>query len=293
MVLYIDIYHAAPYITWSLISWDYLITLNDEITLFWFSGRSWIKFLFFANRYMGLLLRIWDIIWEHLENADELFSFRLCRRYTTVGAYDACAVGTESSSVLYVTMQLLVIESILVLRIWAIMGKRRWILWTFFSLLVCSTTTSIVLNLHFFFDSATLPYTIPTLIFEAIIFVSAAYHGIKQSGGLRSLLLRDTSPFRYGPTPILRLVFQGSVLYFTAVLCSLPLMAIVDPRFGITIMSVTINHMLLRLRKQGLSDTVGPPSQVELTTLRATANRAMSLEAGENVMSIGPFRQGR
>ncbi len=55
-------------------------------------------------------------------------------------------------------------------------------------------------------------------------------------------------------------------------------------------MSVTTTHMLLRLRKQGVSDTVGPPSQgVELTTLRATANREMSLEAGENVMSIGPF----
>ncbi|KAK0481219.1 hypothetical protein EDD18DRAFT_1468221 [Armillaria luteobubalina] len=46
-------------------------------------------------------------------------------------------------------MQIFVIESILVLRIWAIMGKRRWILWTFFGLLVCSTTTSIVLSIHF------------------------------------------------------------------------------------------------------------------------------------------------
>ncbi len=60
------------------------------------------------------------------------------------------------------------------------------------------------------------------------------------------------------------------------------------------IMSVMVNHMLLRLRKQGLSDTVGPPSHgVELTTLRATVNWVMSLEAGENVMSIGPFPQRR
>ncbi|KAK0432658.1 hypothetical protein EV421DRAFT_2040601 [Armillaria borealis] len=136
-------------------------------------------------------------------------------------------------------------------------------------------------------------YVIPTIIFETIMFISAAYHGIKESGGLRSLLLRDTSPFRYGPTPILRLVFQGSVLYFTAVLCSLPVMAILDPQLGVTIMSVTVNHMLLRLRKQVLSDTVGPPSQkVELTTFRATTNGAMSLEVGEDVIDIRPYPQG-
>ncbi len=58
-------------------------------------------------------------------------------------------------------------------------------------------------------------------------------------------------------------------------------------------MSVTINHMLLRLRKRGISDTVGPPSQgVELTILRATMNSALSLEEGEAVINVGPFPQG-
>ncbi|SJL12054.1 uncharacterized protein ARMOST_15474 [Armillaria ostoyae] len=260
--------------------------INLKITLFWFSRRSWIKFLFFANRYMGLILRMWDIVWKHLENADELFLHDLHRcvgnaiTATSLRAYNACLVATESSCVLYVTIQLLVVESILVLRIWAIMGKRWWILWTFFGLLACSTTASIMLSIYIFGGSVAFVYSIPTLVFEVIIFIAAAYHGIKESGGLRSLLLRSKGPFRYG-----RLVFQGSVLYFIAVLCSLPFMAFLDPRLGITIMSVTINHMLLRLRKQGLSDTVGLPSQgVELTTLRATTNRAMSLE-GEGGMT--------
>ncbi len=54
-----------------------------------------------------------------------------------------------------------------------------------------------------------------------------------------------------------------------------------------------MTHMLLRLRKEGLSDTVGPSSQeVELTTFRATTNGAMSLESGGNVINIGPFPQG-
>ncbi|KAK0224438.1 hypothetical protein EDD85DRAFT_982013 [Armillaria nabsnona] len=146
------------------------------------------------------------------------------------------------------------------------MGKRQWILWTFFGLLVCSTATSILVSLQFFMGTAGLLYVIPTLIFEVVIFVSTAYHAVKQSG-----------------------VFQGSALYFIVVLGSLPVMGLLDARLGIT-----INHMLLHLRKQGLSDTVGPSSQgVELMTLRATANRAMSLEVGENVISIRPFPQGR
>ncbi len=57
-----------------------------------------------------------------------------------------------------VTIQLLVIESILVLRIWAIMGKRRWILWTFFGLLVCTTATSIAVNLSFLVVSVSMVY---------------------------------------------------------------------------------------------------------------------------------------
>ncbi len=96
-------------------------------------------------------------------------------------AYKVCALGTESDSVLYgtchllscitsvtilriyvcdvspVTPQLFVIESILVLRVWAIMGKRRRILWTFFGLLACTTAVSIVLNLSFLVDTLNMP----------------------------------------------------------------------------------------------------------------------------------------
>ncbi|KAK0486833.1 hypothetical protein EDD18DRAFT_1193462, partial [Armillaria luteobubalina] len=191
-------------------------------------------------------------------------------------------------------MQLLVIESILVLRIWAIMGKRRWILWTFFGLLVTSMTTSIVISIYLSIpDTTTWLYLIPTLIFEAIIFGSATYHGIKASGGLRSLLLQNRDTFRYLPKPILRLVLQGSVLYFIAVLCSLPVMIFLDPALGITIMSATINHMLLSLRKNVLSDTVCPPPQrMELTTFRASTNGA-TLAVMEDVIDIRPFPQGR
>ncbi|KAK0468793.1 hypothetical protein IW261DRAFT_1517415 [Armillaria novae-zelandiae] len=316
-------------ITWSLIFWDYLITLDDEITFFWSSRRSWIKFLFFANRYMGLLLRVWDIIWEILEvmfatpdfygpSSSEpivqkedflihLSCYFIADISGSVEAYEACFVWINSGSVLYVSMQLLVIESILILRIWVMTGKRRWALWTYFGLLICSTTASIVLSvclpaagnsmligddINFVMTfTTTWVYGAPTLIFEAIIFGSAAYHGIKASGGLRPLLLRSMGgPFWNGPKPIIRLVFQGSVLYFITVLLSLPIMVFLDPRLGITTMSIAVSYMLLGLRKNVLSDPVGPSSQgVELTTLRFTANRALSSEEGEATMNTGSF----
>ncbi len=57
-------------------------------------------------------------------------------------------------------------------------------------------------------------------------------------------------------------------------------------------MSITIGHMLLCLRKQGPSDSVGPPSQgVELITFRAAMNGTMPLEAGEDDLNIGPSSQ--
>ncbi|PBK64411.1 hypothetical protein ARMSODRAFT_962226 [Armillaria solidipes] len=226
----------VQYVTWSLILWDYLITLDDEVRLI-FSRRSWIKFLFFASRYMGLVLRIQDIVEEHPDNTDDPMGFYNPYVVMPEDAYNACAVSTESDSVLYVIPQLLVMESILILRVWAIMGKRRQILWTFFGLLACTTAVSIVLNLSFLIDTLYMPtpslrYVIPTLIFEAIIFTAAAYHEFKVSGGMKSLLSLSKGPFQHGPKPIMRLIFQGSVLYFISVHCRLFQRTLLSPTYG-------------------------------------------------------------
>ncbi|KAK0466638.1 hypothetical protein IW261DRAFT_1598336 [Armillaria novae-zelandiae] len=276
MFQYLDIYDVSLCITWMLIFWDYLITLDDEIALFWVSRRSWIKFLFFANRYMGLILRICDMIGEIFRDADTPFSDYRCR--CEVDSKDSfCSVSNETSGTLYLTAQLLVIESILLLRVWAIMGKRRWILWTFCGLLACTTTASTILSVYLFQNSGSIATSTGTLIFEVIIFSFAWNHGIGASGD-----------------SFLNLIAVDSL----SVLCSFPIMAFLDPRLGITIMSITITHMLLRLRKNVLPDTAGPLLQmVELTTFRATANAngAMplaALEAGEDVIDIRPYPHG-
>jgi len=42
----------------ALLLWDFLLTFEDERTLFWNKSRTWVTYLFFWNRYNGLLVTI-------------------------------------------------------------------------------------------------------------------------------------------------------------------------------------------------------------------------------------------
>ncbi|SJL12064.1 uncharacterized protein ARMOST_15485 [Armillaria ostoyae] len=76
------------------------------------------------------------------------------------------------------------------------------------------------------------------LLFEAAIFTAAAHRGIKQ----------------------------------LTVLGALPIMSFLDTQLGLTIISITVTRMLLRLRRQALSDSAGQcSSQEELTAFRAVS----------------------
>ncbi|KAK0452767.1 uncharacterized protein EV420DRAFT_1482076 [Desarmillaria tabescens] len=264
----VPITEVAQYMTWSLISWDYLITFDDEL-----EDHTILVFKKIVDQVF--------ILYKSLSGTHSSdFGYHLCiLSDAIISGYwiyvlldevlvnTLCYLGTFSESLIYVTLQLFIIESILVLRIWAIMGKQRWILWTFFGLLACSTSTSIVISLYFATGTGCLVYGILTLIYETIIFISAAYYGIKELGGIRSLLLGHMVLLAYGPRPIMCLLFQVLVVF--SILCSVPVMSFLDPHLGLTIMSVTMNHMLLGLQKQALSDSIVQYSQgVELTTFR-------------------------
>ncbi|KAK0215094.1 hypothetical protein IW262DRAFT_263456 [Armillaria fumosa] len=266
---------VARYVTRSFIVWDYLISIDDEVDLFWCSRRSWIKFLFFVNRYLGLFLRIWDVIRE---------------RYKL--KYSTCGVARSSKeirclliypeSIIYVTIQFAVIGSILVLRIWAIMGRQRCILLTFFGLLVCTTSISVVL--YFILDpesvEAIVLRFVLALLFEAAFFAPAAHRGIKQLRHWRSLLSSSGGTFQVNPKPIMQLILQDSFLYFLTVLGALPIMSFLDTQLGLTIISITVSRMLLRLRRQAASDSAGQSSsQEELTTFRVVSGSIILSEA--------------
>ncbi|KAI9570610.1 hypothetical protein HD554DRAFT_358052 [Boletus coccyginus] len=48
---------AISYSSYTLLVWDYLLTLDDEITYIWDSPPSVMKYLFIGNRYMTLLVQ--------------------------------------------------------------------------------------------------------------------------------------------------------------------------------------------------------------------------------------------
>ncbi|KAK7687632.1 hypothetical protein QCA50_008846 [Cerrena zonata] len=45
----------------TIIWYDYFLTLNDEISLFWGRPRSWMVSLFFLNRYLILILQTYNL----------------------------------------------------------------------------------------------------------------------------------------------------------------------------------------------------------------------------------------
>ncbi|KAK0202329.1 hypothetical protein DFS33DRAFT_885203 [Desarmillaria ectypa] len=154
---------------------------------------------------------------------------------------------------MYVMIQLAVIEMILVLRVWVITGNQRWILWSFFG----------------FIEAGVAQFTL-ALLFEGIIFAATAHRRIQDLQDWRSLLSSNGDALRLSPKPIMQLMFQDSVLYFLTVVCALPIVVFLDIQLGLTIMSVAVTRMLLRVRRQALPDTAGERfSQEELTTFSA------------------------
>ncbi|KAK0452761.1 uncharacterized protein EV420DRAFT_681684 [Desarmillaria tabescens] len=202
----------------SFILWDYVISFDDEVNLFWSSRRSWIKFLFFVNRYLGLILRLWDALSERYE-----LNYSTCGAAARRSSKEILCVFVDPESIIYVTIQLVVIGIILILRVWVITGNQRWILWSFFGLLACTASVSVVLFvLNLRSTEATVIHFVLSLVFEGTIFTAAAYHGIKDWRNRRSLLSSGGDTLQPSPEPIMQLMFQDSVIYFLTALLALP-----------------------------------------------------------------------
>ncbi|SJL12051.1 uncharacterized protein ARMOST_15470 [Armillaria ostoyae] len=228
---------SLPYADTTLVLWEYLVTFDDEADLFWSSKLSWIKCLFFANRYLIIALRIWDII---------------------------------------ATIQIVVMESILVLGVWAIAGRRGFLLWFFFCLLFLNMGATLgilfaapTMTVTFFIESPSVWMLfdwLPMLLFELIMFMTAAFYGVR---GVKSTNILTQVRQNFGPKPIMALLLRDSVFYFLIVLCCFPILAFVDHETGFSLMSITITRMLLRLRKRAKAGLNMPRTQdMELESFR-------------------------
>ncbi|KAK0202334.1 hypothetical protein DFS33DRAFT_1339262 [Desarmillaria ectypa] len=266
-----SLYVSFPYTTTALIVWEYCITLDDEINFFWFSKLSWIKCLFFANRYIRVVLQVGNIIITELGDTrclcpDAMDSWKV---YNSTAAHVYYFLSCPTS-VVYVQLQVLVMESILTLRVWAMSGRRRSVIYvlSFFLLLSTGTSAFLVVGDETFLSAVI--YWIPMLLFEFLLFLTAAIHGLR---GVKITRILTQARDNFGPKPIMRLLLRESVLYFAVVACCYPVLVWLterqDNEMGLALMSITVTRMLLRLRKRAETDSNIPHTQdVELETVQ-------------------------
>ncbi|PBK60595.1 hypothetical protein ARMSODRAFT_721351 [Armillaria solidipes] len=206
---------ALAYIAGTLVTWDYLISIDDEVALFWSSRRTLIKFLFFVNRYLGIFLRIWEMF---------IFQYSLVHDICGIDVavfrpFNACYMFIDPESIIYVGIQLVVMNIIMVVRAWVIMGKQHRVLWTLFGLLTISASVVIsVLPMH---DRTNYFYFLPNVFFEVTIFAVVAYHEINYLRNSRALQPSCAGISQPRIRPIMQLMFEDSILYFVIIIAVL------------------------------------------------------------------------
>ncbi|KAK0501850.1 hypothetical protein EDD18DRAFT_1144698 [Armillaria luteobubalina] len=273
---------ALGYIAETLVIWDCLISIDDEVTLFWSSKPTWIKILFFVNRYLGIVLRIWDMFIFRYEIVHDICGIGV----TEFRPLNVCYLLIDPESIIYVGLQLVVMNIIMAVRAWVIMRKQHHVLLILFGLLTIGASIVIgVLPMH---NRTNYFYFIPNMLFEVAILAVVAYHEIRYWRNSKTL---ESSYAGVSPPvirPIMQLMFEDSILYFViiiAVLIIVPFLTNTVP-LCLSVASITVTRTLLRLRKQALFDSDGPSSdQEELSTFRVQAvSRGMnsSSEVGED-----------
>ncbi|KAK0224428.1 hypothetical protein EDD85DRAFT_981988 [Armillaria nabsnona] len=259
---------AAPsYADLTLLLWEYLITVDDEIDLFWSSKLSWIKCLFFVNRDLVIGLRVWDTICGYFpvsilplraapSNAsDGFWIVPSLAPITSITSWRLRQLFLNPESVVYamVTIQILVMESIIILRLWAITGRRGVLLTFFCFLLFLNAAATLVVYFTVTNDvpvgdqDLTLYSWLSMLLFEVIVFLTTIFYGLRE---VKATKILTQVRQNFGPKPIMGLLLRDSVFYFLIVLCCALVQGFVDTGLGLSLMSVTITRMLLRLRKR-------------------------------------------
>ncbi|KAK0224421.1 hypothetical protein EDD85DRAFT_795863 [Armillaria nabsnona] len=266
----IYLFLAVGCIAYTLVIWDYLISIEDEVALFWACSKFIKTGLQLSEVSETVLKTIVDQIFVlsgksqyhdssgiecvHYDDIRiatsgyfsesgicslvryDLLTRLRCgpfQQFTTTRSWtEACYLFIEPDGMICVGIQLIVMESITVVRAWAIMGRQHRVLWAFLGLLTLSTIASLVFIPR---DqvSAALEVT-PIVMRRYITAQDKANHAV-------------------------------DVRRFDSLLCdTLPLC--------MSVASITVTRMLLRLRKQALFDSAGPTSvQEELSTFRVQA----------------------
>ncbi|KAK0232078.1 hypothetical protein EDD85DRAFT_1025713 [Armillaria nabsnona] len=204
-----------------------------------------------------------------LFNSDIGDTIKLCPEDWTTRATalvsNVCGELLNPLAIAYVLLQVLIMESILVLRVWAMSGRRRNILYILSLFLLLSMGASAFI--YGYEDNfSDVRYWVPLLVFECLLFLTAAVYGLR---GVKITRILTQACHNFGPKPIMRLLLRDSVFYFVIVLCCYPVLVLLDNTMGLTLMSISITRMLLRLRKRAEADVnILRTQDIELATVQ-------------------------
>ncbi|SJL12058.1 uncharacterized protein ARMOST_15479 [Armillaria ostoyae] len=166
-------------------------------------------------------------------------------------------------------------DAILILRVWAMLGRKKVVLCLLSCLLLCTVGISIALSATVAKGRLGIYTWVPTLMFEIVIFLTATFQGASE---MRNYRILNRAHQNFGPKPIMALILKDSVFYF--VMCIL-LYLVTDKSlatrlrcpwlraYHVVYEHRAITRMLLRLRKQARNDMDARRSwEIELTSFR-------------------------
>ncbi|KAF9790362.1 hypothetical protein BJ322DRAFT_1104022 [Thelephora terrestris] len=200
----------------TLLFYDYLLTLQDEIQYVWKGAKSWVFFLFLINRYMPMIYTIWAFVALDYPPYTEKLKTLSCDKILIV-------------EFTYLVLVTLLAQIFFVARLYALAGENRKVLVVFAFLAVAQLTLGVVLIVlarnapSFLLPTGPLVVCIPDS--RATFNIRVAYSCFSFAYDAVSFL--TLIRFSYStcgrssswPT-ILRTVMTDSALYFLAILGS-------------------------------------------------------------------------
>ncbi|KAF9495019.1 hypothetical protein BDN71DRAFT_913455 [Pleurotus eryngii] len=238
--------------------WDYFVTLPDEVEFFWTGKWSYLRVLFFVNRYQVIS---WQI-------------------FHTIGIFMVARPGLEQVGRAWVHNMLTIsaftmttsVQLILSFRVYRLYNRTKWIIGFFTVLLLAAITAQlyVVIKLSPEVTSIMLPFLHitcqPTLGAVSHLYLGPITAICFDIPAFLLVLLRGITHFRvqkaagFRGSSLVRLLVWDSVLYFLMIVVVYTIIIISYVKFpdiesfmtfgyGFSVISIAASQMLINLRK--------------------------------------------
>ncbi|KAG7441340.1 uncharacterized protein BT62DRAFT_490613 [Guyanagaster necrorhizus] len=257
------------------------------------SRWSWIKFLFFMNRYLLLFSQTFDFAGYFLPKPS----------YNVGHAWVGYIIVINGS------LQIFVADIILIIRLGAIYGRKKSIVVPMVALYIlnvaASSTVLAIQAKHSTGSNEPLPgiylcwltsklnilyaYWIPIAVFESVMFLLAAFRVIDDFNVPK---MEGT----YGPRSLLAIIVRDSLLYFVVVLAAALANALIyrfaalekyNVLHGATsaALSISMSRMILNLRKTGREENPPPSLQLSGLHFQEGSTPGTTIDTGDAVLT--------